>query len=233
MTFFVTGILAQQYPEIVKQIHRDGHEIGCHYYYHDVISDTNKKNLSRNLDKAIEIISNLTGEKPAGFRAPFFGINENDYWAYEEISKRFKYDSSFKTSKPYSKVSSEMKRNNIHKLKEIYIYEDSLIFNSLKIRSGGTYFRLFSGKKIKRVLENAYNKGHTPLLYLHPYDITQNQDFRLSWKHLSSLNLGDKIYFAIRQYQWTGLGHKSIEKKLDFIFKFFEHKGPMKNLLDT
>ena len=42
-----------------------------------------------NLDKAIERISNATGTKPISFRAPNFAIDPENYWAYEELSKRF------------------------------------------------------------------------------------------------------------------------------------------------
>ena len=38
-TFFCTGILAQKYPDIIKQISNDGHEIACHYYHHDNLSN--------------------------------------------------------------------------------------------------------------------------------------------------------------------------------------------------
>ena len=35
ITFFCTGILAKQFPDLIKRISRDGHEIACHYFYHD------------------------------------------------------------------------------------------------------------------------------------------------------------------------------------------------------
>ena len=44
-TFFITGVLADQAPELISQIARDGHEIGCHYYYHDEMRIQNVKNI--------------------------------------------------------------------------------------------------------------------------------------------------------------------------------------------
>ena len=44
ITFFSTGILAQKVPDLLSNIAKDGHEIGCHYHYHDSIHLTNKEN---------------------------------------------------------------------------------------------------------------------------------------------------------------------------------------------
>ncbi len=231
ITFFVTGILTEKYPEIIKKIHNDGHEIGCHYYFHDKIKDANRNEFISNLDKAIKIIENVTGESPLGFRAPFFAIDESNDWAYEEIAKRFKYDSSFKTPKQIEEINYFNNDIYFKNFREFYIYEHSIFFNLFKFRTGGSYLRLFSANKLKIALENTYKKGHLPLLYLHPYDITQNQEFKLSWNDLSPLTINKRIYFWLRQLQWSKLGHRTVEEKIKHIFEFFEHQGPMKDAL--
>ena len=33
-TFFVLGWIAQEYPELVREIQESGHEIGCHSHVH-------------------------------------------------------------------------------------------------------------------------------------------------------------------------------------------------------
>ena len=58
----------------------------------------NREEFSNELDSAITAIDEIIGEKPLGFRAPYFSINADNIWAYEELAKRFVYDSSFKTS---------------------------------------------------------------------------------------------------------------------------------------
>ena len=37
ITFFTTGTVAQTYPELLQEIANDGHEIACHYHYHDLM----------------------------------------------------------------------------------------------------------------------------------------------------------------------------------------------------
>ncbi len=232
ITFFVTGIVAKQNPDLIKQIHKDGHEISCHYYFHDNICDSNRKDFAFNLDLAIKVIENITGEKPLGFRAPNFAIDHHNTWAYEELSKRFLYDSSYRTSSNISDLTSQ--KNFIyenHKLNEFFIYEMPTIKKIFNIRSGGTFLRLFPSNVIIASMNESYKKGHIPLLYLHPYELTLNHDFWMSLEDLSFLNKFRKFYTYARQLQWSHLGHKSVENKIKNITKFFIHQGPMKDLV--
>ena len=82
LTFFVTGILAKKHPKLIRKIFEDGNEIGCHYNFHDDINKSNRQNLAKNLDIAIDSISKAIGVKPIGFRAPNFAIDEDNIWAY-------------------------------------------------------------------------------------------------------------------------------------------------------
>ena len=102
----------------IQRIFDDGHEIACHYNFHDDIFLSNRKEFACELDKAIESIEDAIGQKPIGFRAPNFAINKSDRWAYEEISLRFDYDSSYQTSskKDNIKYFSDLS------LKEFFIF---------------------------------------------------------------------------------------------------------------
>tara|TARA_Y100000816_G_C26077864_1_gene567636 strand:- start:213 stop:1091 length:879 start_codon:yes stop_codon:yes gene_type:complete len=233
LTFFVTGVLCEKAPNLIKQISDDGHEIACHYNYHDNINLSNKVEFAENLDQAIDRIKRVVGYKPLGFRAPNFAIDPDNTWAYEELSKRFSYDSSYKTSASIAELKPQKNfqfENN--ELKEYFIYSMPMISNLIKMRSGGTYFRLFPEKLILKTMMSAHNKGHIPLIYMHPYEMIENRGFWISWKDLNSIKLVKRTYVWARQMQWSHLGHRSVERKISYICKYFEHQGPMKNLLD-
>ena len=232
MTFFVTGVLAEKMPELIREIHDDGHEIGCHYNFHDNINKTNRQEFAFNLDEAIRKIFNAINTKPVGFRAPNFAIDSHNNWAYEELSKRFLYDSSFKTSSNISELKTEQNfiYDNNH-LKEFFIFGMPTMIKKFKIRSGGTFMRLFSSKTILKSMLMSHELGHVPLIYMHPYELTLNHEFWLHWKDLKSLSFNKKIYTWLRQIQWSHLGHQSVERKIKYICKFFEHQGPMKYLV--
>lgn len=230
ITFFVTGILAKKFPEIIREIHNDGNEIACHGNFHKNINKMDREYLENELDSAISNLKFATNEKPVGFRAPNFAIDEKNFFAYEELSKRFDYDSSFKTSKSkgyYAK--SNISKLNEGKFKEYFIYCASKFFNFFKIKSGGTFLRLFPCKWSLECMRKSYELGHIPIVYLHPYELIQDSGFWIKWKDLKFLGFHKRLYWWLRQYQWSKLGHHTVDKKIRDICNNFEHIGSIKN----
>ncbi|MGM0336895.1 polysaccharide deacetylase family protein [Enterococcus sp. AZ008] len=76
-TFFVLGQNAQQYPEIVKVIANQGHEVGNHTYSHRNLSSLNIDELSTEITATDEVIKNITGEYPKYVRPPYGSLNRN------------------------------------------------------------------------------------------------------------------------------------------------------------
>ncbi len=76
-TFFVLGKHAEQHPELVERIIREGHEIGNHGYDHGILAFAGPAQVHRQLHRTERIIK-LAGAPPTrvfrtphGFRSPF------------------------------------------------------------------------------------------------------------------------------------------------------------------
>ena len=229
ITFFVTAIIANKYPDLIKEIFNDKNEIACHYNFHDKVYKQDIFNFSKNLDVSIKDIEKATGERPKGFRAPNFSLNENNIIAFKELNKRFEYDSSLVTSKSkeHFKKNKFLVNENL-KIKEFFVYEMPIFNNFIRIKSGGTYLRVFSEKLIKNCMKQAYEFGHIPICYLHPYEL-DNQSFWIKWKDLNFLNYQKKFFWWARQYQWLKLGHKNLENKVENIIREFDHLGAIQD----
>jgi len=233
VTFFVTGVVARAVPGLVKQIAGDGHEIACHYNFHDRISDGARAELGPNLDEAIRAIEAAAGVTPVGFRAPYFAIDPGDDWAFEELAKRFLYDSSYRTSERRDDLApSGLLRVGDHALREFFIYGEPHMSGRFSVRTGGTFLRLFpSGITIDAMLSDS-KMGHDALLYVHSYELLTGSEFWVAWKDFAKLpaknrRLNLRVQWA-RQMQWIKVGHKGVERKLGAICKHFEHQGPMR-----
>lgn len=74
-TFFIPGYIAEQHPKMVEAIQGRGHEIGLHGYLHEKLAALTEAEEEAILVRSIEILTRLTGRKPAGYRAPWFEIN--------------------------------------------------------------------------------------------------------------------------------------------------------------
>lgn len=70
-TFFITGQNVETYPEIVKEIHDDGHLIGNHTYSHTQLTAQNEEVFKQELMKTNEAIREVTGEDTIYVRPPY------------------------------------------------------------------------------------------------------------------------------------------------------------------
>ncbi len=94
-TFFIVGMTARAYPELLAPIVAAGHEIACHGDRHLPVSGQTPEELAADLKAARTTIEQLTGVAPIGYRAPAFSITTGASWAFEVLVEQgFEYDSS-------------------------------------------------------------------------------------------------------------------------------------------
>lgn len=75
ITFFIVGDWADKYPEAVKKINENGHEIGNHSNTHPHV---NKLNIDKNCEeitKCSEKLKNITGKEVNLYRCPYGEYN--------------------------------------------------------------------------------------------------------------------------------------------------------------
>lgn len=70
-TFFLLGKEVEKYPEIVEDIHDEGHLIGTHSYEHVNLSNLSDVAAIEQVDKTNAAIHEITGEYPEYIRPPF------------------------------------------------------------------------------------------------------------------------------------------------------------------
>ncbi len=70
-TFFMVSFWAEKYPESVKRIIEEGHEIGTHSKTHSRMSNQSAKEIDEELEYSVKVIETLTEEKVELFRPPF------------------------------------------------------------------------------------------------------------------------------------------------------------------
>jgi len=94
-TFFWLGCTAAAYPNAVRALKREGHEIASHGYGHVVLGKLKPRELAADLRASTELLGQLTGERPLGYRAPEFSLTKHTRWALSVIADAgFVYDSS-------------------------------------------------------------------------------------------------------------------------------------------
>ncbi|WDV44748.1 polysaccharide deacetylase family protein [Clostridiaceae bacterium M8S5] len=75
-TFFLVKFWAEKYPEMVKEIHKRGHEIGNHSSTHPHMTKLSKENIIKELKGTELLVKKLTGQRTIVFRPPFGDYND-------------------------------------------------------------------------------------------------------------------------------------------------------------
>lgn len=214
-TFFVLGVLAKKFPNMVKKIASENHEIGSHGYSHIMLSNLSNEQIYEDLKSSKDIIENLISKKVKGFRAPVFSITDKTYYILSELG--YEYDSSlylFDLHDRYGKVDISLfdKKDGIllnHNsgIKELTMPMVKKLGKSIPWAGGG-YFRLIPYYIYKNGINNFLKKNDYFMFYMHPWEI-DNQQPRIN--EISMLN-----YF--RHYY----GLSSTYSKLESLLNDFE-----------
>jgi peptidoglycan/xylan/chitin deacetylase (PgdA/CDA1 family) len=91
-TFFTPGHTALTYPEVVREIHAQGHEIGSHGHFHENFEELTLPEEEREFRLSREVLSDITGYDPVGFRCPAGDFSQNTVRLLNELG--YQYDSS-------------------------------------------------------------------------------------------------------------------------------------------
>ncbi|TSK05927.1 MAG: DUF3473 domain-containing protein [Geobacter sp.] len=94
-TFFVLGWVARRCPKLVRDIHRRGHEVACHGYGHQRVTQLSRAAFREDVRLSKALLEDLTGEAVLGYRAPSYSIAPDTLWAFDELFEAgYRYDSS-------------------------------------------------------------------------------------------------------------------------------------------
>jgi peptidoglycan/xylan/chitin deacetylase (PgdA/CDA1 family) len=74
-TFFVPAWCAERYPYAVEAMIRDGHEVAAHGYMHEHPNELSDKDERYWLLRSLSALQAVTGDKPAGWRAPLYNFS--------------------------------------------------------------------------------------------------------------------------------------------------------------
>jgi len=100
-TFFIPGHTALAYPDLVRSIAADGHELGHHGWVHEGLSRLDPEKEREYLRLGLEALDTVAGVRPLGYRAPSVDVSVNTVDIL--LEQGFLYDASFSATdfEPY------------------------------------------------------------------------------------------------------------------------------------
>ena len=176
-TFFILGMLAKYRHDLVKQIAARGHEIGIHGQNHKAMFTLSPDEARKDLEESIHIVSDITGQKIHGYRAPFFSVNETNLYVLEILADLgIEYDSSiFPKKMPRYGIEWFSDKDALYDLpngKQIVELPLTIAnyFNKTWPVSGGGYIRLMPQMLVSKVFRDFHKQQKDSMIYMHPYE---------------------------------------------------------------
>jgi len=210
-TFAVLGTVAEQHPELIKEIYDKGHEIASHAWSHKTLHELGKDAFEDEIKKSVSLLQSLTGEKPIGFRAPSFSIDNSTKWAFEILEKyEFKYDASVFPIKTRLYGVPNAPLHIYRPAKEDITIDDSngaivefpmtVLKHGMNIPiAGGFYLRLLPNWFLKYGIREV-NKSRPAIVYIHPWEAYSGTPrMRLPWS--SSFITYHGINSALKKFE--------------------------------
>lgn len=74
-TFYLPGMLAEEFPDLAARITEEGHEVGAHSWKHDDLAGKSASGVSDDSVRTAEAIEKATGEWPQTMRPPYGSFN--------------------------------------------------------------------------------------------------------------------------------------------------------------
>lgn len=86
-TFFMLGWVAQRYPDLVRRLVAEGHEIASHGYDHRRLNEFDRDQLREDLLRTKGLLEELAGTAVLGYRAPSYSIGARNLWALDVVQE--------------------------------------------------------------------------------------------------------------------------------------------------
>lgn len=222
-TFFTLGWIAERYPQLVRDIVAQGHELASHGYGHERASDQTEDAFFADVQLAKVILEDLSDVEVRGYRAPSFSIGKHNLWAFDCLARAgYSYSSSVYPIKHdhYGMPDSPRFAYEVRPgLTEIPITTLRVLKRNLP-SSGGGYFRLLpyalSRWMLGRVNATDCESG---VFYFHPWEIDTEQprvdgiSSKTRFRHYVNIHrMEGRLNRLLGDFKWGRMDHIFLDK---------------------
>jgi peptidoglycan/xylan/chitin deacetylase (PgdA/CDA1 family) len=195
-TFFVPGINAERYPNLLRAMHDAGHEIGHHGYRHRNPTAMSLDEERAGLEQGIEALTNVGGVRPVGYRSPSWDLSPNSIPLLREYG--FLYDSSMMADDfhPYA-VEWEGQPTELVELPVAWELDDAphffFSFNPYRVGSSAPskVYEIWASE-----FEGAYLEEGVYLLTMHPQMTGRYHRLKMLEQLIEHIKGHDGVWFT-------------------------------------
>jgi polysaccharide deacetylase family protein (PEP-CTERM system associated) len=214
-TFFTLGWIAERYPQVVRRIVDNGHELASHGYGHQRASDLTPEQFRDDITRAKRMLEDLGGVAIRGYRAPSFSINRDNWWAVEELENAgYVYSSSIYPVRHDHYGMPDAPRfphrpNGADGILELPPTTVPLMGRNWPAAGGG-WFRLLPYSMSRWMLNRVNAQDRAPcMFYFHPWELDAGQprqtglSARTRFRHYVNLQrMPGRLRKLLNDFEW-------------------------------
>lgn len=191
-SFFVPAVSLMVSPDQVAVIQSAGHhEFAIHGWIHEMNSRLDRETEFRLLQRAIDYMTEVTGTRPVGYRAPSWNFSPHTLEIIRELG--FLYDSSLMADDRAYEINAAGEPTGMVELPVEWIMDDAPLLPPLGNRYSSPRDLL---QVWKDDFDQAYAEGTQFLLTMHPHVIGQRSRIVILDELISYIKSHDDVWFA-------------------------------------
>lgn len=182
-TFFVLGWVAERHAELVRLIHRRGHEVASHGYAHQRVYTQAPEQFRDETRRCKKLLEDLIGAPILGYRAASYSITAQSLWALNILAEEgFRYDSSIFPIRHdlygipgHQRFFHQLNGAGRGAIAEVPLSTIRLAGVNFPVAGGG-YLRIFP-YAVNHLAIGYLNRSesHPAVVYFHPWEIDADQ----------------------------------------------------------
>ncbi len=190
-TFFIPGRVAEKYPEMAREIARDGHEVAHHGYLHEDCSKLSVKEERGMLSKGSAALKKVVGHEPRGAR---LSLGDNTVRLLAE--RGFLYESTLMDDdKPY-RIVIDGKPQKMIELPVCFAFNDTSYF-AYTFGMGKPFLTPREVEAVYRdEFDAMYREGGYCMYMLHPQIIGRASRLDMLERVIEYMKSKEGVWFA-------------------------------------
>jgi polysaccharide deacetylase family protein (PEP-CTERM system associated) len=221
-TFFTLGWISERYPQLVRRIVDNGHELASHGYAHKRASEQSPEAFFADIQLAKIVLEDVGGVEIRGYRAPSFSTGHANRWAFDCVERAgYSYSSSIYPIRHdhYGMPDGPRFAHGMRDgLLEVPV-TTMRMFGRNWPAGGGGYFRLMPYAVSRWLLQRVNRVDKQPVIfYFHPWEIDAAQprvlslDAKTRFRHYLNLHrMERRLRQLLFDFEWGRMDEMLLE----------------------
>lgn len=227
-TFFTLGWVAERYPDLIRRIVNEGHELASHGFMHTRVTQQSPEEFRADIIKTKNLLEEISGVEVKGYRAPSYSIGAANLWALDELHEAgYQYSSSIYPVKHDLYGMPEASRFSFYPRGKQGILEipiTTIRFGDKNIPcGGGGFFRLYPYVVSRWALRSVNKNENQPgMFYFHPWEIDPDQprqtniNLKTRFRHYLNLKrMEGRLQALLEDFEWDRMDNIFLNKKIN------------------